>query len=204
MPPTTHLAKADPLLAELIATVELPPIEPSHGVFYDLVSCLVDQQVPQRSRHGVYLKKVKALLDGEAPDPYNVLRIEEADWNQNKLANPKYHRLRALAEHWIAEGWEDLDWHTLPDATVREQLSALPGIGAQSIDMILLYTLERPDIFPPGDYHVKQAMTIFYDLEPKPPKAFTAKTLAQSAAWAPHRSLATRYLLAGKQQLGKK
>ena len=194
---TQHLTRTDPTLAALIAAVgELPPIQPSRGVFHDLVSCLVDQQVPQRSRHGVYLKKLIDLLDGAMPDPHRVLTIDEADWTRNKLANPKYHRLRGLAERWIDSGWTEPEWHALPDETVRARLQILPGIGPQSIDMLLLYTLEQPDIFPPGDYHVKRAMAAFYELDPKPAKAFTERMRTISAPWAPYRSYATRYLLA--------
>ena len=200
-----HVAKTDPTLRAVISAVgALPVLPPSHGVFHDLVSCLADHQVPQRSRRGVYLKKIVRLLDGALPDPHNVLGIDEADWNHAKLANRKYHYLRGLAERWIANAYDKVDWPDLPETTVREILSGIKGIGPNAVDMVLLYTLERPDIFPPHDSQVRQIMEQLYELDPKPPKEFTEKIRTLSTAWAPHRSTAVRYLIAYRHLLRKK
>jgi len=43
---THHLSDQDPILADIIARVEIPDLEPSKGVYHDLVSCIVDQQIP--------------------------------------------------------------------------------------------------------------------------------------------------------------
>ena len=190
-----YLREADPILATVLDRVTLAPLPGGRSVFGDLVGCLIDQQIPHRSR-GTWMKKVTRLLDGAAPSPMNVFSIEEEDWNRAKLSNRKYHALRAFAAHWEAARWSELDWHHLPEEKIRTLLRPLPGIGPQTVDMLLLYTLRRPDIFPVGDYHLKPAMAELYDLETKPAAALKHGMLNVAAAWAPYRSYGTRALLA--------
>jgi len=50
---------------------------------------------------------------------------------------------------------EKVIWSELSEEEVRRKLTAIPGIGKWTADMILLFTLGRPDIFPAEDYHLK-------------------------------------------------
>jgi DNA-3-methyladenine glycosylase II len=75
-------------------------------------------------------------------------------------------------------------------------LSGIKGIGKWTIDMILLYTLERPNIFPSDDFHLKQIMTSLYHLHPK--AKLRAQMLKVAEQWGNQKSLATLYLLAWK------
>jgi DNA-3-methyladenine glycosylase II len=63
--------------------------------------------------------------------------------------------------------------------------------------MILLYTLERPDVFPYDDFHVKEIMVRLYRLDPN--SRLKAQMLEVASAWGGQRSLAVRYLLAYKK-----
>jgi DNA-3-methyladenine glycosylase II len=62
--------------------------------------------------------------------------------------------------------------------------------------MILLYSLQRPDIFPADDFHLKEIMVKRYGLDPK--TKLRANMLARASVWAGQRSLGTLYLLGWK------
>lgn len=193
--------RQDTVLASLIERVEPAPIPPTRGVFFDLVSCVVDQQIPHRSR-GVYLKKVMDLLEGDEPTPRNVYAIREDDWSRYKLAGHKYHTLLRLADHWNEHDFEELDWDAHSDGEIKALLTAIKGIGPQTADLILLYTLQRPNVFPVNDYHLKIILAQVYDLDPE--QKVAPQLLALAEKWAPYCSLATRYLLAYKELVAKK
>ena len=195
------LIAEDPVLARIIMQVALPPLPETRGVFYDLVSCIVDQQITHRSRN-TYLKKVIHLLGGDEPDAKNVFQIEEDDWIRNKLARHKYDTLLRLADHWNENGWEKLDWDTLTDSEIKQWITSIKGIGPQTADLILLFTLQRPGVFPVNDYHLKIVMEKVYDLNPDQKLVPQLKEIA--ARWGSQQSLATRYLLAYKELMSKK
>lgn len=94
-----------------------------------------------------------------------------------------------------------LDWNTLSDDAIRQHLSSIKGIGNWTIDMILLYTLGRPDVFPYDDFHLKQIMTRVYGLDSS--SKLKAQMLEIASLWGNHRSLAVKYLLSWKEQQNK-
>ncbi|MEL6867658.1 MAG: DNA-3-methyladenine glycosylase 2 family protein, partial [Bacteroidota bacterium] len=84
------------------------------------------------------------------------------------------------------------------DLAVRKTLKQIKGIGPWTIDMILLYTLKRPDIFPAGDFHLKQVMSKCYETTDSSSLGKQLKAIASQ--WIPYRSYAVRYLLDWKNQ----
>lgn len=190
-----HLTKADPVLAAIIPRVELPGLPPSDGVYHDLVSCVLDQQIPARTR-GTYMKKLVVLLGGNPPDGNNIYTISEEDWAAAKISNAKYHTLFRVTDYWHEAAMDSWDWPAMSDDEIRQRLTSIKGIGPQTADLILLYTLGRPDVFPVGDYHLKQIMESLYLEEGQ---KLAPAMLAAAERWAPYRSAGTRYLLAWKE-----
>jgi DNA-3-methyladenine glycosylase II len=79
----------------------------------------------------------------------------------------------------------------LPDEELVSRLSALKGIGRWTVEMFLIYSLERPDILPADDFGVREGYRLLKSLETAP----TPKALAViGAAWSPHRTAASWYL----------
>ena len=66
-----------------------------------------------------------------------------------------------------------------------------------TIDMLLLYNFQCPNVFPADDYHLKQLMPKLYDLDPSSRLKAQMKDVAE--CWSPHASLAVRYLLEWKR-----
>ncbi len=187
-----HLSTHDPRLAQLIQSIPLPALHSSGDVYYDLVSCLVDQQIHYRTR-SIWFKCFLELFPGGYPHPRQVLALPKEEVLAIKLSSRKYESLRVLASWWLQKG-EGIRWEVLSDDAVREQLSGLPGVGAWTVEMILLFTLGRPDILPLADYGLKKAVVEHYSLATD--HTFKASLEAVAKAWQPYRSLACRYLWA--------
>ena len=78
----------------------------------------------------------------------------------------------------------------LSDEELIERLTAIRGVGRWTVEMLLIFTLGRPDVLPVDDFGVREGFRVLYELEVQPkPKALAE--LAQ--VWAPHRSAATWY-----------
>lgn len=188
-----HLSRVDPVLKRVIGQTPLPIIASTQNVFHDLLSCVIEQQIHYRSTKRVFTRVLEAA-ELERVTPQNFSRLAERGLPTLKLSGQKVATLGRVVSFFERSTW---DWQGMSDDVVRTALSEIKGIGPWTVEMILLYTLERPDVFPVDDYHLKQIMHALYDLEmPKPTKK---QLRAIAEPWVPFRSTAVRYLLAWKE-----
>lgn len=135
----------------------------------------------------------------EIVTPQNFTEFEAKAFTNAKLSTAKYETVLRTIEYFKDD---TIDWQVLSDSEVIEKLSSIKGIGKWTIDMILLYTLQRPTIFPYDDFHLKQIMINVYGLNPK--TKLKAQMLDIASNWGNHKSLAVLYLLATKKAQLKK
>lgn len=79
----------------------------------------------------------------------------------------------------------------LSDEELIERLTQVRGIGRWTVEMMLIFRLGRPDVFPIDDLGVRKGAQVLLGLDEMPkPKAL----LELGSDWAPHRTLASLYL----------
>jgi len=79
----------------------------------------------------------------------------------------------------------------LSDAELIARLTTIRGVGQWTVEMLLIFTLRRPDVFPVDDFGVREGYRLLHGLDAQPkPKAFAQI----GAAYAPYRSTAALYL----------
>lgn len=187
------LAKNDPILEKIILQIPKPEIETTNDVFHDLMSCIIEQQIHYRSTKRIFAKALeRASIDHLTIDNFHL--IEKHSLSQIKLAMGKYETMMSFIEYWSNN---NKDFYTLSDEEVIRELSSIKGIGKWTIDMILLYTLKRENVFPYDDFHLKQIMVSLYGLNEK--VKLKAQILAIAENWGEQKSLAVLYLLAYKK-----
>lgn len=194
---TRHLSAKDPVLKTIISKIESIQTESTANVFHDLMSCIIEQQIHYRSTRKLFQK----MLERAAIDQltiHNFPTFEKKALAHSKLSNAKLKTIIRIVEFFQQN---KIDWQNEDDETVRQLLSQIKGVGTFSIDMILLYTLQRENIFPVNDYHLRLIMTQVYNIDTSSRVAAQQKAIA--AAWDPYRSYAVRYLLAWKEALKK-
>lgn len=187
-----QLAEKDEVLKNIISQMPYEHIESTHAVFHDLMSCIIEQQIHYRSSKKIF-QKVLERAGIEQVTTENFAAVEERGLAQVKLSMSKYETLgRTL--HFFQQN--DLDWENLSNEEVRKTFKQIKGIGPWTVDMILLYTLERPDVFPADDYHLKKIMLQVYDIDSTSRVKAQMKNIAER--WSPHRSYGVKYLLSWK------
>ncbi len=184
---------SDPILANIITNVELPDIESTQSVFHDLMSCIIEQQIHYRSTKRTFAKMMgQAGLAILTPENFHI--FEEKSFGSVKLSAKKYETINNILSYWSKH---ILNWEELTDQEVRTQLSEIKGVGQWTIDMILIYTLNRPDVFSFDDFHIKQIMTALYELNPNSRLKSQMKDVAEQ--WSPQKTKAFLYLLEWKK-----
>ncbi|HYM45668.1 MAG TPA: DNA-3-methyladenine glycosylase 2 family protein [Solirubrobacteraceae bacterium] len=190
-----HLRRADPVLAEVIATTgPLPDARgrPEPGDHYGaLVRSIVNQQLSVHAARAIYTR-LTDRFDGRPPTPLQILEDDPEELRAAVgLSRAKVGFLRSLAEHALSGELELERLDDLDDEAVIAELVAVKGLGTWTAHMFLMSHLERPDVLPVGDLGIRRAIERAYELEGLP-DATTMEAIA--APWRPHRTLACRYL----------
>jgi len=187
-----HLTQKDKVLKAIIEKIPVPDIKSTHNVFHDLMSCIIEQQIHYRSTKKTF-EKIMEAASLKTLSVQNFSILEEKGLQNIKLSRQKYETILSVVDFFEQH---HIDWQQLKDKDVRKILSQIKGIGTWTIDMILLYTLERQNIFPTEDYHLRLIMTKLYDIDTS--VSVKAQYNEISEHWSPYKSMAVRYLLAWK------
>jgi DNA-3-methyladenine glycosylase II len=188
-----HLSR-DRRFATLITRVGPPGlvIEHRRSPYSALVRAIAHQQLHGRAAEAI-LGRFAALYPGEdVPSPEQVLATEDALLRACGFSGSKIACIRAVAVA-AADGTVPTRRQAarLSDEELIERLTMIHGIGQWTVEMLLIFTLGRPDVLPVGDFGVRDGYRALHGLD-APPKP---KALAEiGLAWAPHRSLAAWYL----------
>lgn len=182
------LASTDKDLAMIVKTHHYPPMWQRPNTFETLVHIILEQQVSLASALAA-LNKLKARLHEITPAALLTLSDEELKACYVSRQKATYTRGLATA---LLSGDLDLEaFRTLPDDDVRAKLITLKGIGNWTIDVYLMFVLQRADIFPIGDLAAVNALRKVKRLPKDTPKEHL---LAITAGWQPYRSVATMLL----------
>ena len=199
MTKTTEILRGcDPILSKIIKAIPEPVIESTNDVFFDLMSCILEQQIHYRSTKRIFQKMLERA-DLQILTLENFDQFEQKGFANVKLSESKYETILRTIDFFKDN---QINWQVLSDDEIIAHLSSIKGIGKWTIDMILLYTLQRPNVFPSDDFHVKEIMVKLYGLDPN--SRLKAQMIDISNAWGAHKSLAVKYLLAWKEYNKKK
>jgi DNA-3-methyladenine glycosylase II len=192
-----HLARADPVMAALVAahgplTVEQRRRGRPTDPYGALLRSIVGQQLSVRAARAIY-ERLTEPFGGRAPSPAELLATDPERLRAAGLSRAKVAYLRDLAQR-VHDGRLRLDLiHELPDDEVAAELVAVKGLGPWTAHMFLMFHLARPDVLPVGDVGLRRAARALYEL-PAPPGPDELTRLAEP--WRPYRTLASLYLWA--------
>lgn len=186
-----HLKK-DNQLKEVIQTTNLAPLTPSGNVYFDLLESIVSQQLSVTVADTIF-KRFCALFPGTDPSPEVLKTMDINTLRTAGLSNQKATYLKNVAAFTLENDLESYSWNNLTDAEIISFLTQIKGVGQWTAEMILIFTLNRPDIFPTDDLGIQQAMVRLYSIS-ESGKDLRKKMMSISEPWRPYRSVACRYL----------
>jgi DNA-3-methyladenine glycosylase II len=186
---TDHLMKADPILAAIIRTVGPCGLTARSPTFETLARSITFQQLSGKAAGTIFERLRKAV--GRNFNATAFLRLSEPELRSCGLSRQKIASLTDLAMHVASRRISFKKLHQLEDQQIIELLSQVRGVGVWTVQMFLMFALERPNVLPTGDLGIRNAIWKAYALESAPTPAQIAK-LAES--WHPHCTVACWYL----------
>lgn len=211
------LSAADPRLARLIAragplTLRLAS---SQSPFEALTESIIYQQLHGKAAATIHARMLTGFepLCGRRPNgspahpsPQHILDCPTAQLRAAGLSHNKILALRDLAAKTLASSGKAgivpslAAIRRMSDDEIIARLTQVRGIGRWTVEMMLIFRLGRPDVFPTTDYGVRKGFALtFQGLKPgtkvTPDLLPTPTDMERRARkWAPWRSVATWYL----------
>lgn len=184
-------AALDPVMAALVERHGPPRLggrRTGRTRFEQLAEAIAYQQLAGKAAASIWAR-VRGLVDGPFA-PEAVLALGPESLRGAGLSGAKTASLLDLAAK-AADGTVRLERiGRLDDEAVVEQLVVVRGIGRWTAEMFLIFTLQRLDVWPVGDYGVRAGWAKAYGLAELPaPKAL----MAEGERFRPWRTLAAWY-----------
>jgi DNA-3-methyladenine glycosylase II len=187
----THLKNNAPELIPLIDSIELPTLT-SKDVYSDLLDSIVSQQLSVKAA-GTIFARFLDLFPNRYPAPEWVLLLEHDQLRAVGLSGQKANYIKNTAQFFLDNELIEKDWTTISDDEIIKQLTTIKGVGKWTVQMILMFTLQREDILPVDDLGIQQGMTRLYNMDASA-KSFKKDMENLAESWRPYRSIASRYI----------
>jgi DNA-3-methyladenine glycosylase II len=132
------------------------------------------------------LMKLKERIGSVTPTKLLALSDDELKacyFSRQKTVYAKCLANAIVTKQIILKTFADLD-----DAEIRRQLKTIKGIGDWTVDVYLLFALQRTDIFPLGDLAMVNALK---EVKQLPKETRQEELLKLAEKWRPYRSIAT-------------
>jgi DNA-3-methyladenine glycosylase II len=189
----TALARCDARLATAIKLVGPCTIKRDRGSPYEaLLSAIAHQQI-HGSAAAAILGRLRNLYgDGRYPTPEELVATPEAALRTCGLSRAKLAAMKDVAAKVLDGTVADRRvLARLDNEAVIERLVEVRGVGRWTAEMILMFTLNRPDVLPVDDFGIREGFRLLHGKRRQPKPRWLA---AYGERWAPHRTTASWYL----------
>lgn len=157
-----HLRRRDKRLGKAIDRLGLLECKVSPDLFPTLINSVVAQQISGKAAETVWGRVKERFIE---ITPQRLAEVQVEDIQACGMSMRKATYVKGIAEA-CAKGELDLDGiRSLPDPEVVARLSALRGIGAWTAEMILIFSLQRPDVVSWNDLAIRRGIMTLYELD---------------------------------------
>ena len=183
------LSKKDKVMKKLIKVYKDGALVTRNDVFFSLCKSIIGQQISVAAANSVFLKFKKSCKGKITAN--NVNKLSSQTLKKCGLSRQKVRGIKDLAKKIITKEFKPHLIKKMNDEEAIEYLSNLRQIGRWSAEMILLFTFNRPNIWPLQDIGLLRAISNNYKKKYFPPKTFLKKLYKK---FTPYCSVATWYL----------
>ncbi len=187
-----ELAARDPRLAAIITGGEPFRRPQAVDLYAGLIESIISQQLSVKAANTIH-QRLLDLFPARYPDPARLLRMTEAKLRGAGVSRQKIGYLQSVAEFARSGGLDAQRIQGMADEAVIRHLTAIRGVGRWTVEMILMFDLDRPDVFPADDLGIQMSMKKLYGLRSEG-RALKKRIAKIAEAWRPHRTLACKWL----------
>lgn len=180
-------------MAKLVDQQESFELRFHKNICLRLCASIMSQQLSTKVAKVIYHRFLN-LYGGEEPTPQQIVTTPFETLRGVGLSNAKTQYVLNVAQFAIDHKLDDKKLKKMSDEEIIALLTQIKGVGKWTVEMLLMFTLGREDIFSVDDYGIQVAMKNIYKLDDSSKKDFKEKMLKISRKWAPYRTYACLHL----------
>lgn len=197
-----HLSK-DKKLKKIIELQEPYILVKRKNVYLHLCTSIMSQQLSTRVAD-VFHKRFLALYKSKTPTAQQIADTPFETLRGIGLSNAKANYVLNVCRFFIEEKITDTILYKMSNEELVKYLTQIKGVGQWTVEMILMFTLGREDVFPLDDLGIQQSICKLYSIDAADKKLMKEKMLVTAKKWAPYRTYACRYLWGWKDNSPEK
>ncbi|HEV2479581.1 MAG TPA: DNA-3-methyladenine glycosylase 2 family protein [Puia sp.] len=188
-----HLSK-DRKLKKLLESHSPLKITKSKDVHFYLIASIMSQQLSTKVAQTIRNRFLALYGDRGIPSAAEVLATPFETLRGIGLSNAKARYVHNVAGFAVEHGMDHRKLGKMNNEEVIAYLTQIKGVGRWTVEMLLMFSLGREDVFAIDDWGVQNAMIHLYRLDRTDKKAFREELLRISAKWSPYRTYACMHL----------
>ena len=193
----SHLQKDKKLATILVEP--LHELQLRENIPLRLMASIMSQQLSTKVAKVIY-KRFLEVYDGNEPQPQQVIDTPFETLRAIGLSNAKVNYVQNVARFCIDHNITDTKLLEMTNEQIIELLTQIKGVGKWTVEMLLMFTLGREDVFAVDDLGIQTAMIKIYRLATNDKKALKEKMLRISKKWRPYRTYACLHLWKWKDE----
>tara|TARA_B110000438_G_C15445131_1_gene492145 strand:+ start:16 stop:657 length:642 start_codon:yes stop_codon:yes gene_type:complete len=184
------LMKKDPEIIPLLKLFNLEEKVVEGNYFRALVRSIIFQQLSGKVANTIFNRFLDLFPADEFPTPKTVIEMKPDQIRSAGVSNPKVKYIQNISEAFLNGSIDHENLINLPNQEIMKQLTLIKGIGPWTVQMFLMFTLLRSDVFPTGDLGVQKGFKIYFKLQEKPGSEIM---LSRAKLWKPYRTIMAMY-----------
>ncbi len=160
-----------------------------NALFESLIAIVISQQLGTAAADTIFARVKKVC--GNRLTPESVLKTHEAKFRTAGLSGAKTKTLKSISFSVKDKELNLLSLRKLSETDAAEKLLAIWGLGPWSVEMFMMHSLGREDVFSIGDLGLIRAIEMIYKLPKNTPRT---SLLAIAEKWSPYRTYASLLL----------
>ena len=158
-----------------------------------LISSIMSQQLSTKVA-AVIFNRFLEIFNGEEPSPQQILDTPFETLRAIGLSNNKVRYIQNVAAFCIEHTITDTKLLAMSNEEIIDLLVQIKGVGQWTVEMLLMFSLGREDVFAVDDLGFQQGMQRLYSLDTTNKKLLKAQMLELSQQWKPYRSYACLHI----------
>ncbi len=193
-----HLKKDDILYKAILGLDNEVKPELDIDIYHSLLGSIVSQQLSTKVVKIIWRRFSDLFVDGY-PDAESLLSKDHDLLRGIGLSNNKARYVKNVAEFKLANDMSFDYLNSLEDEHIIDYLTQIKGVGRWTVQMILMFPMDRPNVFPIDDLGIQNAMISLYNINLEK-KELKLRMNEIANVWDPYKTVASKYLW----QLGDK
>ncbi|HVJ48838.1 DNA-3-methyladenine glycosylase [Desulfitobacterium sp.] len=182
-----YLKRKDKKLGAAIERIGMIQREVTPDPFTALISSVVSQQISKKAAATVW-QRLSTLLGSITPE--SIAQVDLAAVQGCGMSERKAGYIKGIADAVIIDTIDFKTLHTLPNEEIIKKLSSFNGVGVWTAEMLLIFSLCRPDVVSYKDLAICRGMMNLYGLKELPKEKFER----YRKRYSPYGSVASLYL----------